>query len=174
MRNPTGFPKHPPSGSRPLNGCGKLSMAMIHLPQDFKEFLKLLNAHRVEYLMIGGYAVGYYGYPRATADMDIWVAVNPANADKIVAVLKEFGFNLPDLSAELFLKEWQIIRMGVPPVRIELSTSVSGVNFSECYANKVIDAVDGVQINLISLEHLKQNKKSAARHKDLADLENLP
>jgi predicted nucleotidyltransferase len=149
-------------------------MAMIHLPQDFKEFLKLLNAHRVEYLMIGGYAVGYYGYPRATADMDIWVAVNPANADKIVAVLKEFGFNLPDLSAELFLKEWQIIRMGVPPVRIELSTSVSGVNFSECYANKVIDAVDGVQINLISLEHLKQNKKSAARHKDLADLENLP
>lgn len=174
MRNLTGFPKHLPSGWRPLNGCGKLFMATIRLPQDFKEFLKLLNAHRVEYLMIGGYAVGYYGYPRATADMDIWVAVNPANADKIVTVLKEFGFDLPDLSAELFLKEWQIIRMGVPPVRIELSTSVSGVNFSECYANKVIDTVDGVQINLISLEHLKQNKKSAARHKDLADLENLP
>lgn len=149
-------------------------MAMIHLPQDFKEFLKLLNAHHVEYLMIGGYAVGYYGHPRATADMDIWVAVNPANADKIVTVLKEFGFDLPDLSAELFLKEWQIIRMGLPPVRIELSTSVSGVNFSECYANKVIDTVDGVQVNMISLEHLKQNKKAAARHKDMADLENLP
>jgi hypothetical protein len=124
--------------------------------------------------MIGGYAVGYYGHPRATADMDIWVAVNPANADKIVTVLKEFGFDLPDLSAELFLKEWQIIRMGLPPVRIELSTSVSGVNFSECYANKVIDTVDGVQVNMISLEHLKQNKKAAARHKDMADLENLP
>ena len=149
-------------------------MATIHLPQDFKEFLKLLNAHHVEYLMIGGYVVGYYGYPRATADMDIWVAVNKANADKIVTVLKEFGFDLPDLSAELFLKEWQIIRMGVPPVRIELSTSVSGVNFDECYNRKVTDIVDGVQINLISLEHLKQNKKAAARHKDLADLENLP
>ena len=149
-------------------------MAMIHLPQDFKEFLKLLNAHHVEYLLIGGYAVGYYGYPRATADMDIWVAINPANADKIVTVLKEFGFDLPDLSPDLFLKEWQIIRMGVPPVRIELSTSVSGVNFDECYARKVTDIIDDVQINLINLEHLKQNKKAAARHKDLADLENLP
>jgi hypothetical protein len=149
-------------------------MATIHLPQDFKDFLKLLNAHHVEYLLIGGYAVGYYGYPRATADMDIWVAVNPANADKIVSVLKKFGFDLPDLSPELFLKEWQIIRMGVPPVRIELNTSISGVGFSECYAQKVTDIVDDVQVNLISLEHLKWNKKAAARHKDLADLENLP
>jgi hypothetical protein len=149
-------------------------MAMIHLPQDFKEFLKLLNAHRVEYLLIGGYAVGYYGYPRATADMDIWVAINPANADKIVTALKEFGFDLPDLSPKLFLKEWQIIRLGVPPIRIELTTSISGVDFSECYAQKVTGRVDDVQINLISLEHLKLNKKTAARHKDMADLENLP
>jgi len=149
-------------------------MATIRLPQDFKEFLKLLNAHQVEYLLIGGYAVGYHGYPRATVDMDIWIAINPGNADKIVAALKEFGFDLPDLSPGLFLKEWQIIRMGVPPVRIELATTISGVNFSECYAQKVTDKVDGVQVNLISLEHLKLNKKTAARHKDLADIENLP
>ena len=149
-------------------------MATIRLPQDFKEFLKLLNAHQVEYLLIGGYAVGYHGYPRATVDMDIWIAMNPANAERVVAVLKEFGFDLPDLSPGLFLKEWQIIRMGVPPVRIELATTISGVNFSECYAQKVTDKVDGVQVNLISLEHLKLNKKTAARHKDLADIENLP
>ncbi len=86
-------------------------MATIHLPSDFKEFLKLLNAHQVEYLLIGGYAVGYHGYPRATADMDIWVAMNPSNAQRIVVALKEFGFDLPELSPELFLKEWQIIRM---------------------------------------------------------------
>jgi len=73
-------------------------MAMIHLPPDFKEFLKLLNAHQVEYLLIGGYAVGYHGYPRATADMDIWIAMHSANAERIVAVLKEFGFDLPELS----------------------------------------------------------------------------
>ena len=149
-------------------------MATIHLPSDFKEFLKLLNAHQVEYLLIGGYAVGYHGYPRATADMDIWIAMNPSNSQRIVIVLKEFGFDLPELSPELFLKEWQIIRMGVPPIRIEIATTVSGVNFNECYAERVVDTLDGVEVNLISLKHLKLNKKACGRHRDLADLENLP
>ena len=149
-------------------------MATTHLPPDFKEFLKLLNAHQVEYLLIGGYAVGYYGYPRATADMDIWIAMNPANSDRIVAVLKEFGFDLPELSPELFLKEWQIIRLGVPPVRIELATTISGVNFGECYAKRVVDVLDGVKVNVISLKHLKANKNASGRHQDLAALENLP
>lgn len=148
-------------------------MAM-KLPNDFKEFLKLLNVNKVEYLLIGGYAVGYYGYPRATADMDIWIAMNPANADKIVNVLKDFGFNPQDLLAELFLKEWQIIRMGVPPVRIEIATTISGVNFSDCFSKRVVAEIDGVKINLISLNHLKENKKASARHQDIADLEHLP
>ena len=149
-------------------------MATIRLPQDFKEFLRLLNAHHVEYLLIGGYAVGYFGYPRATADMDIWIAMNPANSERIVTVLKEFGFDQPDLSAELFLKEWQIVRLGMPPVRIEISTTISGVDFKECLAEKVTDELDGEKVNLISLNHLKANKKASGRHQDLADLENLP
>lgn len=149
-------------------------MATIHLPRDFKEFLRLLNAHKVEYLLIGGYAVGYFGYPRATADMDIWIAMTPANAEKTITVLKEFGFDPPDLSVELFLKEWQIIRLGVPPVRIEIATTISGVNFSECYAERVMGKLDGEQVSLISLKHLKANKKASGRHQDLADLENLP
>jgi len=149
-------------------------MATIHLPRDFKEFLKLLNAHEVEYLLIGGYAVGYFGYPRATADMDIWIAMHPDNAEKIVTVLKEFGFNSPELSRELFLKAWQIIRLGVPPVRIEISTTISGVNFRECYTERVTGELDGEQVNLISLKHLKINKEASGRHQDLADLENLP
>jgi hypothetical protein len=149
-------------------------MATIHLPADFREFLRLLNAHRVEYLLIGGYAVGYYGYPRATADMDVWVAVDPANADKIVVALNEFGFDLPDLSAELFLRPWQIIRLGVPPVRIEIATTISGVDFAECYAARVEDTLDGVPVNLISLKDLKRNKQASGRHQDLADLEHLP
>jgi hypothetical protein len=149
-------------------------MATIRLPQDFKDFLRLLNAHQVEYLLIGGYAVGYFGYPRATADMDIWIAMNPANAGKIVTVLKKFGFDLPDLTAELFLKEWQIVRLGIPPVRIEISTTISGVDFSECFTEKVSGELDGEQVNLISLKHLKINKKASGRHQDLADVENLP
>jgi len=149
-------------------------MATIHLPPDFKEFLRLLNVHKVEYLLIGGYAVNYHGYPRATADMDIWIAVHPANAGRIVAALKEFGFDLPDLSPELFLREWQIIRLGVPPVRIEIATTISGVDFAECYAKRVDDILDGVPAKLISLDHLKRNKKASGRHQDLADLEHLP
>ena len=147
---------------------------MTRLPADFKEFLRLLNAHQVEYLLIGGYAVGYYGYPRATADMDIWIAIRPDNARKVVAALREFGFDSPDLSTETFLSEWQVIRMGVPPVRIEIATTISGVNFRECYAEKVVDELDGVKVNLISLKHLKANKKASGRHQDLADMEYLP
>jgi len=134
----------------------------------------LLNAHHVEYLLIGGYAVNYYGYPRATADMDIWIAVHPANADRVVAALKEFGFDLPDLSPDLFLRDWQIIRLGVPPIRIEISTTISGVDFGECYAARVEDILDGVPVSLIRLQDLKRNKKVSGRHQDLADLEHLP
>lgn len=149
-------------------------MATIRLPSDFKDFLKLLNANRVEYLLIGGYAVGYHGYPRATGDMDIWVAINPENAARIVVALKEFGFAVPELSAELFLRQSQIVRMGFPPVRIELTTSISGVEFQECYAAKIVAELDGVKVNLIDLKHLKINKKASGRYKDLNDLENLP
>ncbi len=134
----------------------------------------MLNARRVEYLLIGGYAVGYHGYPRATADMDIWIALNPANAEKVVGVLKEFGFDAPDLSPQLFLREWQIIRLGLPPLRIEIATTISGVDFAECYVQRVEDTLDGVEVKLISREHLKRNKAASGRHQDLADLEHLP
>ncbi len=147
---------------------------MIRLPPDFKEFLQLLNAHQIKYLLIGGYAVGYHGYPRATVDMDIWVAIHPQNAARIVAALKEFGFDLPDLDSSLFLEEGKVIRMGVPPMRLEIVTSISGVTFEECYADRVVDVVDETEVNLISLHHLKQNKLASGRYKDLNDLENLP
>jgi len=149
-------------------------MAIVNLPPDFKEFLRLLNEHDVEYLLIGGYAVAYHGYPRATADMDIWIARHPQNAGKIVAALKAFGFADPELSAELFLQEKRIIRMGMPPVRIEIATGISGVEFDECYTARVTDELDGVRVHLIGLTHLKLNKRSAGRYKDLNDLENLP
>ncbi|MEP7336698.1 MAG: DUF6036 family nucleotidyltransferase [Acidobacteriota bacterium] len=146
----------------------------ISLPQDFKEFLNLLNSHKVEYLLIGGYAVGFHGYPRATNDMDIWIATSQENANRLVTVLREFGFNTPDLSPDLFLKEKSIIRMGVPPVKIEVSNYIDGVTFDDCFRERVVDAIDGVVVNLINLAHLKINKLASGRFKDLADLENLP
>jgi predicted nucleotidyltransferase len=144
------------------------------LPPDFKEFLKLLNNHNVEYLLIGGHAVGYYGYPRVTKDIDIWIATTPANAKHMVEVLKEFGFDIPKLQPDLFLNEKNIIRLGEPPIRIEVITDIPGVDFAECYNERVVDDIDGVKVNIISLKHLKTNKKATGRHRDLDDLENLP
>jgi len=136
--------------------------------------LRLLNAKNVEYLLIGGYAVGFYGYVRATADIDVWIAMDRLNAERAVEVLREFGFNVPELSPEIFLKPDAIIRMGVPPFRIEVLTGISGVIFEECYAERVQANLDGEEISLISLKHLKMNKRASGRSKDLVDLEHLP
>ncbi len=149
-------------------------MDTIRLPQDFRYFLKLLNCHKVDYLIIGGFAVGYHGYPRATGDMDIWISNSPENADKMVTVLKEFGFDVPELNADLFLKKRQVVRMGMPPIRIEVLTDISGVSFDECYNKRVTDFIDNINVNIINSEHLKKNKKASGRIKDLNDLEYLP
>ncbi|MBN2355646.1 nucleotidyltransferase [candidate division KSB1 bacterium] len=146
----------------------------IRLHPDFKDFLKLLNSHKVEYLIIGGYAVGFHGYPRATADIDIWIASKPANAFKMVKVMKDFGFNVPELSNELFVQHNKIIRLGNAPVRIEILTTISGVEFDECFRNRAIAYIDRVKVNIINLDDLKKNKMASAREKDLDDLKKLP
>src|SRR5262249_33765945 len=146
----------------------------IALPKDFKEFLQLLRANGVEYLLIGGYAVSYHGYPRATNDLDIWIAIAPDNTERMVRALRDFGFDSPQLSAELFAKEKSLVQMGTPPLKIEVTTFISGVQFDECYAERVVDVIDDVEVCLISLPKLKINKKASGRYKDLDDLEHLP
>jgi len=133
-----------------------------------------LNENHVEYLLIGGYAVGYHGFPRATADMDVWVAINEANATKIITALDAFGFAGTGMTPELFLGPDKITRMGNPPLRIEILTSISGLEFDEAYAKRIVDVIDGVSVSVISSEHLKINKRASGRSKDLADLDNLP
>lgn len=149
-------------------------MGKIALHPDFRDFLKLLSSHGVEYLIVGGYAVGYHGYPRATGDMDIWIAVHETNAQKTALVLREFGIPAEAVTTELFLERDKIIRMGVPPVRIEVITSASGVDFAGCYSRREVIDIDGMPVNFISLSDLKINKKAAGRYKDLEDLEHLP
>lgn len=109
---------------------------MIQLPPDFKEFLSLLNEKKVEYLLIGGYAVGYHGYVRATGDIDVWIAPNAENAGRTISALREFGLELPDDSQNLLLMPDNVLRMGVPRVRIEVLTSISGVSFDEVLCGK--------------------------------------
>ncbi len=148
-------------------------MATIPFPLDFSAFLQLLNEHKVKYLLVGGWAVGYYGYVRATADMDVWISNKRENAERLVNTLQAFGFNVPELNAELFLVEDRVIRMGVPPIRIEVLTSISGVEFEQCYAERVVEQWDDVGVSIISLPRLKQNKQASGRLKDLVDLEHL-
>ena len=148
-------------------------MAKLRFPDDLREFLKLLNSARVEYLLIGGYAVGYYGYPRATADLDIWVAMSEQNSRKLVQMLKDFGFDLPNLVPDLFLRRESIVRFGQPPLRIKILTTISGVDFADCYARRAKVKFDGLRVNMIHLADLKKNKAASGRLKDLDDLEAL-
>lgn len=143
-------------------------------PEDFSEFLRLLNAHRVEYLLVGGYAVGLHGYPRATIDLDIWVPSAPDNAQRLVSALRGFGFDVPTLNPGLFLAPESLVRFGIPPFRIGIMTSIDGVGYAACRVNAIIAHVGGVDVPVISLADLKTNKQAAGRHKDLADLEHLP
>lgn len=144
------------------------------LTDDFREFLKSLNANHVEYLLVGGYAVGLHGYPRATIDLDVWVRPEQANARSVIAALREFGFETTRLAEELFIKPESIVRFGLPPFRIEIMTAIDGVQFDPCHRRAVTFDVDGVSVPVISLADLRINKRAAGRHKDLNDLENLP
>jgi hypothetical protein len=144
------------------------------LTDDFKEFLRLFNAHRVEYLLVGGYAVGIHGYPRATVDLDVWVHATAENAERVLAATRDFGFDTPNLTSQVFIDPRSIVRFGVPPFRIEVMTTIDGVEFEPCRARAVTCELGDVTVPVISLADLKVNKRAAGRHKDLADLENLP
>jgi hypothetical protein len=143
------------------------------LNQDFKEFIQSLNDNGVRYLVVGGYAVALHGYPRYTKDMDVWVEMTAENASKIIKALDQFGFGSLDLKADDFIVPDQIIQLGYPPRRIDILTTLPGVEFFECYPSHTIVDVEGVSVKFIDLENLKKNKKATGRHQDLADLENL-
>jgi hypothetical protein len=149
-------------------------MAIPALASDFKEFLKSFNSNSVEYLLIGGYAVGIYGHIRATNDLDIFVAIGQQNAARIKTALREFGFDPTALTDDAFLAPGQMVRMGVPPFRIEILTSISGVEFEACFGEKELVQIQEMLVPVISLARLRENKVASGRAKDLADLESLP
>jgi predicted nucleotidyltransferase len=170
----TGPPSHiPPGWKRSSKSAGNTISGNTVLNQDFKEFVQSLNDNGVRYLVVGGYAVAFHGHPRYTKDMDIWIANDPENAENILKALEQFGFGGLGLTKEDFLEPGQIIQLGYPPSRIDILSSVSGVNFAECYALRVKADVRGIPVNFIDLDSLKKNKQASGRHQDLADIENL-
>ena len=145
----------------------------MKISRDFKEFVAYANSRNLRFLIVGGYAVALHGHPRYTKNLDIWIDRTPQNISILLAVLDDFGFGSVGLTAEDFLEPEQVIQLGKPPLRIDLLTSISGIEFSDCYPNRESVDIDGVPLPLISLDDLKTNKKASGRHQDLADLENL-
>lgn len=145
----------------------------IELPPDFLAFLRLLVDHDVDFVVIGGYAVAAHGYPRATQDLDIWVSTDPDNVTRVMAAVRAFGFTGNEVHAGLF-EQGNIVRMGHPPMRLELLTEVSGLEFDGTRSRALSVDFDGLDVPLISLADLRTNKAAAGRPKDLDDLENLP
>ncbi len=141
--------------------------------QDFKEFIELLNANNVQYLVVGGYAVALHGYPRYTKDLDIWIRMTKKNAEKLVKALSQFGFQSLGLTISDFLEKDTIIQLGYPPRRIDILTTIPGVSFGKCYKSREIVNIDDIDVNFINLSNLILNKKSTGRPQDLADLERL-
>ena len=150
-------------------------MAKVDLFPDFKAFLESLNSEGVKYLLLGGYAVIHYGYRRSTDDLDVWIATDAENAEKVSRVLQSFGgFSKSKVNPSMFQTRGKVFIFGREPVRIDILTSPAGVDFADCYARRGEVDWDGVKVPLISFEDLKRNKSASGRAKDLADLEGLP
>lgn len=143
------------------------------LDKDFREFIELLNAHSVRYLIVGGYAVALHGHPRMTGDIDFLVAPSAENAQRIAAALAEFGFAGTGLSAGDFARTGQVVQLGYSPVRIDLMTSISGSTFDEAWEDRVEGDLDGLPVAYIGLRTLLANKAATGRPKDLADIDAL-
>ena len=143
------------------------------LEKDYRDILQIFIEEGVQFLLIGGYAVGAHGYVRATKDLDLWVMANPKNAQLIIKSLVRFGAPMSNISADDFSKEGIIFQIGVEPIRIDISTSIEGITFESAYPNAKIIVIDNLHIPIISIEDLITNKRASGRHKDLADVEAL-
>ena len=146
---------------------------IMEIRNDFKELLELFNKHKVEYLIVGGYALAFHGAPRFTGDMDLFIRPVSKNAERILAALKEFGLGSLDLSEDDFTTPGKVIQLGVPPIRVDIVTSITGVSWEEAYINKVPGQYGRTPVYFISSEDFIANKKATGRKRDAADIEAL-
>lgn len=141
--------------------------------QHFEELLRLLEENKVEYVIVGGYAVAFHGYPRFTKDIDIFFRNSPDNINKVIATLIRFGFPESDLPESLFSDKGNIIQFGVSPLRVDIINEIDGVDFNESFDNSVRGKYGSVEVNFIGRIQLIKNKKKSGRPQDLVDAEKL-
>ncbi len=145
----------------------------MRLQKDLREFIGSLNFQRVEYVIVGGFALAFHGRPRYTGDLDILVRTTAENAARLESVIRGFGFASTGLSARDFLAPDQVVQLGRPPNRIDLFTSITGVSFDEAWEQRVAGELDGIPVFFIGREAFIRNKKAAGRTQDQSDLEAL-
>jgi predicted nucleotidyltransferase len=145
----------------------------VNIHDDFEEFLRLLVEQQVEFVIIGGYAVAFHGYVRSTQDIDIFFRSSDDNARKILRVLRDFGFSVDEAILNDLRDPGSIIRMGIPPVRIEMINTISGLSFNEVWERRIAGNYGNVAVNYISYTDLLINKKASGRLKDLVDFDEL-
>jgi hypothetical protein len=146
-------------------------MEKQQLPEDFKEFIQCLNLNNVKYLLIGGWAVGLHGHPRATKDIDFLIFNDDDNLKNLEKAFSSFG--APPLDIDYLRKKGNVIRFGVSPIQIDIINDADGIDIEDCYLRKQIIVVENIEIPLISKTDLIKNKKSTGRQADLADIEKL-
>lgn len=145
----------------------------MKLSPDLREFIELLNSKEVKYVIVGGHAVVFHGYPRLTVDVDFFVECSAENARRLEEVMHDFGFSSLGLTAKDFLEPGQVVQLGRAPNRIDLLTSLSGVTFEEAWQTKVAAKFGDLSVFILGRESLVKNKKATGRPQDLADLDNI-
>jgi predicted nucleotidyltransferase len=143
------------------------------LDPDFEDFIQFLNQYEVDYMIVGGYAMAFHGSPRYTGDLDIWIDISELNAEKMLLVIKAFGFSSLGFEKEDFLKENLINQIGYPPLRIDILTNIDGIDFKEAYSQKQVIEIEDLKANYIGLRDLIQNKRASGREKDIVDVHTL-
>ena len=143
------------------------------LNEDYKEILQCLTDENVKFLIVGAYAMAVHGFPRATMDIDIWVMPSPDNARAVLQALTRFGAPLNELTADDLQKDDTVFQIGVAPRRIDIITGASGLEFEDTFMRSAEAEIEGIQINIPSIDDLIRNKKATGRTKDLADVEAL-
>lgn len=145
----------------------------MEVQPDFRNLLVLFNAHKVEYIIVGAYALAFHGAPRYTGDIDIFVKPDAINAQRIMAALDEFEFGSVGLTAMDFESPDKIIQLGVPPVRVDIITSITAVSWEDAVTGRAEGKYGDIPVYFIGREQFISNKKALGRKKDLADLEAL-
>ena len=140
---------------------------------DFVDFIELLNKHSVEYLVVGAHALAFHGRPRHTGDLDVWIKKSDDNAEKMLNVIHDFGFSSLGLTKDDFLRENYVTQLGYPPLRIDILSAISGVQFDEAFNGKINADIEGLQISFINVQDFIANKRASGRKKDLGDIESL-